>query len=252
MTGNAHGTYAIIPARGGSKGVPKKSIALLGGFPLIAYSIAAAKLSKTIARVIVSTDSEEMAEVARSFGAETPFMRPAEFARDTSPDIEFVQHAIQWLKEHESRAPEYLVHLRPTTPLRKPEDIDKAIEMLTRNPEATSLRSGYEMRESPYKLFGIHDGYFTGLFPQDSRPEYWNLPRQAFPPVYQPDGYVDILKTDFIQETHTMHGDKILAFVSLDTGEIDKKEDFAVAEYTLKNGSWEICEWLKKKLGSAR
>ena len=108
------------------------------------------------------------------------------------------------------------------------------------------------MRESPYKLFGIHDGYFTGLFPQDSRPEYWNLPRQAFPPVYQPDGYVDILKTDFIQETHTMHGDKILAFVSLDTGEIDKKEDFAFAEYTLKNGSWEICEWLKKKLGSAR
>src|SRR3989338_3142947 len=155
--------FAIIPARGGSKGVPKKSIALLCGFPLIAYSIAAAKLSKTIARVIVSTDSEEMAEVARSFGAEAPFMRPAEFARDTSPDIEFVQHAIQWLKEHESRVPEYLVHLRPTTPLRKPEDIDRAIEMLMKHKDATSLRSGYEMRESPYKLFGIQDGYFTPL-----------------------------------------------------------------------------------------
>ena len=238
--------FAIIPARGGSKGVPKKSIAPLGGFPLIAYSIAAAKLSKKITRVIVSTDSEEMASVARTFGAEIPFMRPAEFARDNSPDIEFVEHAISWFRKNEASVPAFLVHLRPTTPLRRPEDIDKAIEILTRNPEATSLRSGYEMRESPYKLFGIKDGYFTGLFPQDARPEYWNLPRQAFPPVYQPDGYVDILKTDFIQKTHAMHGDKILAFVSPDTGEIDKQEDFAFAEYTLKNGRWEVYDYLKR------
>ncbi|MDO8553021.1 MAG: acylneuraminate cytidylyltransferase family protein [bacterium] len=238
--------FAIIPARGGSKGLPKKSIALLGGFPLIAYSIAVAKLSKKVERVIVSTDSEEMAEVARSFGAETPFMRPAEFARDDSPDIEFVRHAIEWLKENENQVPEYLVHLRPTTPLRKPNDIDSAIEMLTEHKDATSLRSGHEIRESPFKLFGIKDGYFTGLFPQDSRPEYWNLPRQTFPPVYQPDGYVDVLRTDFIQKTHVMHGNKILAFVSPDTGEIDKQEDFAFAEYTLKNGSWEIYDYLKK------
>ena len=146
MTGNAQGMYAIIPARGGSKGVPKKSIALLCGFPLIAYSIAAAKLSKKIERVIVSTDSEEMAEVARSFGAETPFMRPAEFARDTSPDIEFVEHAISWFQKNESSVPEFLVHLRPTTPLRIPEDIDRAIEMLAKHKDATSLRSGYEKR----------------------------------------------------------------------------------------------------------
>ena len=98
--GTPQGTYAIIPARGGSKGFPKKSIAPLGGFPLIAYSIAAAKLSKKIDRVIVSTDSEEMAEVARSFGAETPFLRPAEFARDDSPDIEVVRHPPEMLKKH--------------------------------------------------------------------------------------------------------------------------------------------------------
>lgn len=245
-------TFAIIPARGGSKGLPKKSIALLDGFPLIAYSIAAAKLSKKIERIIVSTDSEEMAEVARQFGAETPFMRPGEFARDNSPDIEFIEHAISWLLKNEGKAPEYLAHLRPTTPLRKPQDIDRALELLIAHPEATSLRSGHEIRESPYKLFGIQDGYFTGLFPQDPRPEYWNLPRQAFPPVYQPDGYVDILKTDFTQKTHTMHGGKILAFISPDTGEIDKQEDFAFAEYTLKSGSWEIYEWLKKKFSSAR
>jgi CMP-N,N'-diacetyllegionaminic acid synthase len=252
MISSSQRAYALIPARGGSKGFPKKSIAPLGGFPLIAYSIAAAKLSKKIERVIVSTDDEEMAEIARKFGAETPFMRPKELAQDNSSDIEFVEHALFWLLKNEGAVPEYLVHLRPTTPLRKPEDIDRAIELLKAHHEATSLRSGHEIRESPYKLFGIEDCYFTGLFPQDSRPEYWNLPRQAFPPVYQPDGYVDILRTDFVQKTHTMHGDKILAFVSPNTGEIDKQEDFAFAEYTLKNGRWEIYERLKEKLGSAR
>jgi CMP-N,N'-diacetyllegionaminic acid synthase len=239
-------TYAIIPARGGSKGVSKKSIAPLGGFPLIAYAIAAAKLSKKIDRIIVSTDSEEMAAVAKKFGAEVPFLRPSEFAQDNSPDIDFVKHAVEWFEKNEGKVPEYFVHLRATTPLRHPEDIDTAIETIQQHPEATSLRSGYEMRESPYKLFGITEDYFAGLFPQDPRPEYWNLPRQSFPPVYQPDGYVDVLKTDFIKRTGTMHGEKILAFVSENTGEIDTLKDFEFLEHKLQNSQWEIYDWLKK------
>lgn len=238
--------YAIIPARGGSKGFPKKSIAPLGGFPLIAYSIAAAKLSKKVERVIVSTDSEEMAAVARSYGAETPFLRPAEFAADKSPDIEFVRHAIRWLKENEGTVPEYLVHLRPTTPLREPTDIDKAVEMLAAHEQATSLRSGYEMRESPFKMFGITGEYFAALLPGDADAERSNLPRQSFPSAYQPDGYVDVLRTSFIERSGTMHGDKILAFVSRDTGEIDRAEDMQFAEYLLQNEEWKVYEWLKK------
>jgi len=238
--------YAIIPARSGSKGVPKKNIKPLGGFPLIAYAVAVAKLSKKIDRIIVSTDSEEIAKVVKKFGAEVPFLRPAEFAGDKSGDIEWVNHALGWFQENEKIAPDYIVHLRATTPLRDPKKIDEAIKKFTKNKNATSLRSGHEMRESPYKLFGIEGNYFTGLFPNDPRPEYFNLPRQAFPPVYQPDGYVDILKTDYILKSKKLHGDKILAYISPDTGEIDKLGDFKFCEYTLKTGKWEIYEYLKK------
>src|SRR3989338_8383279 len=144
---------ALIPARGGSKSIPKKNIIDVGDFPLIAYSIAAAKMSKHISRIIVSTDSPEIAEVAKRYGAEVPFMRPAEYATDTAIDLDVVKHALGWLQEHENYEPEYVVFLRPTTPLRDPTMIDKAIESILSHSEATSLRSGHEIRESPYKLF---------------------------------------------------------------------------------------------------
>lgn len=238
--------YALIPARGGSKGVPKKSIAPLAGFPLIAYAIAAGKLAQKVDRVIVSTDSIEMAEVAKQFGAEAPFLRPAEFASDTSPDIEWVQHALRWFTENEESVPDYIVHLRATTPLRRPADIDEALEMLATHPDATSLRSGYEMREAPQKLFRLEGDYFRGLFPDDPRPEYYNLPRQSFPPVYQPDGYIDILKTEHMLRTGMMHGDNMLAYISEDTGEIDTFKDFEFLEHRLASGTWEVYEYLKK------
>ena len=116
----AHGVVALIPARGGSKGVPKKNIAPLGGHPLIAYSIAAAARCPDIARVIVSTDAPDIAECARAYGAETPFLRPAPLAQDGSTDLDVVVHALEWLAAHEGLRPELLVLLRPTTPLRDP------------------------------------------------------------------------------------------------------------------------------------
>lgn len=237
---------AIIPARDGSKGIPQKNIMDIGGFPLIAYSIAAAKLSKKIDRVIVSTDSNEIAEIAKLFGAEVPFMRPKEIATDTSPDIDFIKHALLWFKAKEGRIPEYFVHLRPTTPLRHPADIDRSITKLAEHSHATSLRSSHELRESPYKLFKIKNGYFTGLFPRDRRAEYYNLPRQAFPPVYQPDGYVDILISKYVLKTEKLHGDKILSFISPNTGEIDRIEDVKFVEYKLRERNWEIYAYLKK------
>lgn len=236
--------YAIIPARGGSKGVPKKNIKDLGGFPLIAYSIVAAKLSKHIDRIIVSTDNEEISEIAKKFGAEVPFIRPAKISGDKSTDIEFVLHALEWFQKNEKNVPNHIVHLRPTTPLRRPKDIDKAIQKIKKDRKASSLRAGYEMRESPYKLFGIAGDYFTGLFPADTRSEYWNLPRQAFPPTYQPDGYVDVLVSDFVLKTKKMHGENILAFVSPNPGEIDKAEDFDFIKYKLQNEPWEIYKYL--------
>ena len=111
---------AIIPARSGSKSVKDKNIALLSGYPLIAYSIVAAKKSELIDRIIISTDSEEYQKIALQYGAEVPFLRPTEYSTDTSTDRDFLIHAMNWLEENERQAPEYWVHLRPTTPLRDP------------------------------------------------------------------------------------------------------------------------------------
>src|SRR4030042_808746 len=238
---------ALIPARGGSKGIPKKNIIDLGGFPLIAYSIITAKMSKHISRIIVSTDSPEIAEIAKRYGAEVPFLRPAEFATDTANDLGVVKHAVNWLKENENFEPEYLVFLRPVTPLREPELIDKAVEILLSRQEATCLRSGHEIRESPYKLFGKEGDFFVGLFPGDSRPEYYNLPRQSFPSVYQPDGYVDIWKTKTIAETGMLHGPKILAFIPPDAGDLDKIKDLDFIKFNLEKGNYKIYEYLKNK-----
>ena len=224
---------AIIPARGGSKGIPKKNIIDLAGFPLIAYSIVAAKLSRIIDRIIVSTDSREIAEIAKRYGAEVPFLRPKKFAKDTSHDIEFVQHVLNWLQNNEGYQPEYLVNLRPTTPLRGPELIDEAIKKILKNKRATSLRSAHELSESPYKFFEIKNSFFVGLFPNDSRIEYHNLPRQIFSPVYHPNGYVDIVKSQVVIDTNTLYGSKIFPFITPVVGELDIPEDLDYIKFNL-------------------
>ena len=129
---------AIIPARSGSKSVKDKNIISLAGFPVIAYSIAAAKLSKLISRVIVSTDSDEYAKIVRKFGAETPFIRPKEISTDQSGDIDFFKHLINYFNEKEEYCPKYLVHLRPTTPMRTPRMIDNAINKILDYDDYTS------------------------------------------------------------------------------------------------------------------
>jgi CMP-N-acetylneuraminic acid synthetase len=236
---------SIVPARSGSKGVPKKNIKLLAGYPLIAYSIIVSKLASKIQRTIVSTDSQEFAEMARSYGAEVPFLRPKEISTDSSLDIEYIKHALEWFQTHEGYQPEYIVLLPPPTPLRDPVLIDAAIEKIVKNKHATSLRSAHETRESPYKLFGIKDGFFTGLFPDDPRPEYYNLPRQAFPPVYHPNGYVDIIKSQIVK-SGSLYGSRILPFITPVVGELDRSEDFDFIEYLLSKQKNPVHEYLKK------
>jgi CMP-N-acetylneuraminic acid synthetase len=237
--------YALIPARGGSKGIPHKNVIDLEDFPLISYSVAVAKLSKYIDRIIVSTDDKKIANIAKKYGAEVPFLRPKKYAISKSTDLEFVKHALSWFQKNEGKVPDYLVHLRPTTPLRDPKIIDKAIRQIINKPNATSLRSGYEMRESPYKLLQIKNGYFVGLFPNDPRPEYYNLPRQSFPAVYQPDGYVDILMSKYILKSGKLHGDRILGFVTDNVGELDKIEDLEMIKYLLNKKEFAIYKYLK-------
>jgi len=238
---NGKKVFALIGARGDSKGIPKKNIIDLGGFPLIAYSIAAAKLSEYIDRIIVSTDNEEIAEVAKRYGAEVPFFRPAEFAIDTSVDVEFVKHTLEWLTENEGNQPDYFVHLRPTTPLRDPMLIDQAIEKIDGNAEATSLRSAHELSEPPHKYFKLDGDYFFGFLDGNGH----NLPRQSFPTAYQPDGYVDVLVSKLVLDSGELHGEKILSFVTPNTGEIDMPGDLEFINFMLENQNWEVYKYLK-------
>lgn len=235
---------ALIQARGGSKGVPKKNIRNLGGFPLIAYSIIACRLATTVERIILSTDDEEIADVAKRFGADIPFMRPGEFARDDSTDQEVIQHAVDWFETNEQYAPEYWVQIRPTTPLREPGLLSEAVENILSRPEATSLVSVHEIPESPGKMFGMSDGYLHGLCPMDPRPEYFALPRQAFPPAYFGNGYVDIVKTHTLKHFKSCYGPRMLAFITPDTGEVDVEDDFKKLNFFLNTGSYTIYEYL--------
>ena len=235
---------AIIPARSGSKGVPGKNINLLGGHPLIAFSIVAAKMTPGIDRVIVSTDSAEYAAIANKYGAETPFLRPAEISGDKSTDMDLFLHLLKWLSENEKTVPEFLMHLRPTTPLRDPNIMQNAIELFLTKQEASSLRSGHLAPESPFKWFLKDElGYFKGLR-EDLTPEKVNLPRQSFPAVYMPDGYVDIIRSSCILNEGSLHGNNMLVFESPYCVEVDTKDDFNYLEFQLEKESSPLVSFL--------
>lgn len=235
---------AIIPARSGSKNVPGKNIKLLGGIPLFVYSILAAKMMPEVERVIVSTDSKKYAKIANKFGAETPFIRPADISGDKSSDLDFFLHALRWFKLIEGAIPDLLLHLRPTTPLRDPKIMSKAVQQFLTNKDASSLRSGHAASESPFKWFlKDEDGYFKGIL-DDLTPEKVNLPRQIFPSVYVPNGYIDIVRSSVILNSGLLHGDKMLVFESPHCVEVDTLEDFKLLEYQVQKEGSTILEYL--------
>lgn len=239
---------ALIPARGGSKSVPKKNIREFQKYPLIAYSIAAAKLAENVDRVIVSTDSEEIAAIARQYGAEVPFLRPAEYAQDDSPDIDFIKHAIEWLYDAEKKIPEYLVHLRPTTPIRNSVHIDEAICQIKKDNGSTSLRSGSLCVHPPYKWFKQEGAYLKPLMDGMTCDEA-NLPRQDFPEVYIPNGYVDIIKTDFVIKNNLLHGNRMLCYRTEEVPDIDTEMDLKKLDLyiDLKDTLIKLQDYLKDK-----
>jgi N-acylneuraminate cytidylyltransferase len=224
---------ALIPARSGSKGVPNKNIRHIDGIPLIAYSIAAALKSTLVDRVIVSTDSEEYARLARSYGAETPFIRPKDISGDLATDVEFFKHTIDWLQENENFVPEYFVHLRPTTPFRDPKILDKAIEEFVYS-DYSALRSCHKMSESSYKTFEVENDIFKCICNGGSDIENSNIARQAFPVTYDANGYIDIVRSEMISKHNLIHGSKVRAFITSTTYEIDEINDIDFLEYLIR------------------
>lgn len=226
---------ALIPARGESKSIPRKNLLSINGKPMIAHSILQAQSSRWITRTIVSTDNSEIAQVARQWGAEVPFIRPSEFARDESTDFEVFYHALSWLRDREHYQPELVVQLRPPGPARRVSVIDAAIEKILNTPTADSLRAVSVSLQTPYKMWRQGpDGFLEPVVRLANIKESYNLPRQVLPEVFWQNGYVDIVRPHIVLEKREMCGNRILPWI-IDEPilEIDYPEDIARVEKEL-------------------
>ena len=206
---------ALIPARGGSKGIPRKNIRSFAGYPLIAWSIAAGLQAHTVNRVIVSTDDDEIASVAREYGAETPFIRPHELAQDHTNDLPVFEHALKWLEDIESYKPDIVIQLRPTSPIRPKDCVDGATKILIENPEADCVRGVVPAGQNPYKMWHFN-GYNKAMKPlleMEGIREPYNAPRQILPSVYWQTGHIDAIRTATITRKHSLTGSMVYPLV---------------------------------------
>lgn len=241
---------ALVPARGGSKSLPRKNIRLLAGRPLIAHSIEAGLASPTVDRVVVSTDDAEIAEVARRHGAEVPFLRPAALAEDDTPDLPVFRHALEWFDEHEGWQPEIVVQLRPTSPLRRVEDIDRAVAILDDRADVDSVRSVAEPLENPYKMWSVSAEQLLEPIVASELQEPFNLPRQRLPEVLWQTGAVDVTRRRTL-ELGSMTGVRIAPLVveTLGAVDIDTEASLDLVEWMIRTGR---VPWMRPALPSRR
>ena len=220
---------ALIPARSGSKSIPDKNVREFCGKPLLAHSIEQARACSLVQRVIVSTDSERYALIAREYGAETPFLRPVSISGDHSTDLEVFQHALHWLAENEGTVPSIIVHLRPTYPNRKPDDIAAVVQLLLEHAEWDSVRSITPAIETPYKMwFHQEDGTLKPVITTDIR-EAHSLPRQQLPATFLQNACVDAIRSATVLEKGSIAGNVIGAYIMQDCHDIDTPQQFAEA-----------------------
>ncbi len=224
---------ALIPARSGSKTVKDKNIRIMNGKPMISYSILDGLNSKYIENVIVSTDSEKYAEIARECGALVRFLRPDGISDDKALDIEVFLHFLEWLKENDYDLPEIIVHLRPTHPYRMTEDIDNMVEILLSNPEIDSVRSVVRAKEVPYKMWLFNDDETMRPLVTCDVKEAYNAPRQILPEVYMQNACIDVIRTSTLLNKHSMTGDNIAGYKMNYDFDIDTEADFLRAEQFL-------------------
>jgi N-acylneuraminate cytidylyltransferase len=233
--------YSLIPARGGSKAVPHKNIRPLQGIPLIVHSIEVSLKCPSIQRTFVSTDSEHIADIAKNAGAEIPFLRPPELARDDTRDLPVFQHFLDWLVRNALPIPDAVLQLRPTSPCRRVSKIEEAVELLKNNPEADSVRGVVEPGQNPYKMWRMgEDGFMRPLLTIPGILEPYNEPRQSLPKVYWQTGYLDLIRTRTILEKKSLTGTRVLPLPIDSTEAIDIDDEF----------SFELTEWILAKRGN--
>jgi CMP-N-acetylneuraminic acid synthetase len=223
----------IIPARSGSKGLPDKNIRNFKGKPMLAWSIEHAQKCTyaNMIRIIVSTDSKKYASIARQYGAETPFLRPEKISGDLSTDFECIKHCVDWLKQNENYNADIILHLRPTQPYRKVEDVNNCLDLFIQHRyNYDSLRTVIPFEKSPYKMYSINNNILNPLFSEvNNITEPYNKARQILPQCYLHNGYIDILNSSIVN-TGTISGSKILPYVMSvnDNIDIDYESDLPI------------------------
>lgn len=226
---------ALIPARGGSQRVPDKNIKLLNGKPLIAYTIEAARRSKHVNRIVVSTDSERIAETARQFGAEVPFLRPKAISQSGSTEMQFLNHALTWFAENENYEPDLIVLLYPTSPFRKPASIDAAVEKMIQHTDADSLRSVKLCSEHPCKMWKIEGGYLKPFVDTDDS-NLHTLSYHLLPTTYIQNASIYITRPHTMKNKNSYIGDTVIPLVMDESESLDINTplDFKLAEMIMK------------------
>jgi CMP-N,N'-diacetyllegionaminic acid synthase len=230
---------ALIPARHGSKRVPGKNVRVINGHPMLAYTIAPALESGVFESVIVSTDSEEIAAVARHYGAEVPFLRPAEFGGDTSPDIEWLEYTLQELGRR-GRTWDCFSLLRPTSPFRTADTIRRAWELFTSQAGIDSLRAVEKCAQHPGKMWVVRGERMFPLLPFANGEQPWHsTPYQALPPVYVQNASLEIAWTRVVFERRTIAGDVLVPFLThgYEGFDINDPTDWMIAERLLADGA---------------
>jgi CMP-N,N'-diacetyllegionaminic acid synthase len=225
----------LIIARGGSQRVPNKNIKLLGGRPLLAYSIESARHSRYVNRIVVSTDSDAIADVATKEGAEVPFRRPAEISQGHSTELQAVEHALVTLKERDAYEPDLIVLLRPTSPFRTSRSIDRAVELLMNDPTAHCVRTLRLCSEHPHKMWVMdQDGRrIRSLIPLEEKlPEAHTLSYQLLPVVYIQNASMDVLRPSNIWQLRSTTGSEIIPLIQdeFESVDINTEIDFLLAE----------------------
>lgn len=229
----------LIPARAGSKRVPGKNVRELGGHPLLAYTVAAALESGVFKSIIVSTESEEIAEIARYYGAEVPFLRPIDFSGDQSPDIRWVEHALRFLADQD-RPHDCFSILRPTSPFRTGSTIRRAWSEFTSDPGADSLRAVELCRQHPGKMWIVRGQRMLPLMPLTPEAEPWHsTPYQALPRVYVQNASLEIAHCSVVLRQGTIAGVSVRPFLTLgyEGFDINDSHDWSLAESLARDGS---------------
>jgi N-acylneuraminate cytidylyltransferase len=236
----APSAVALIPARQGSKRVPGKNVRVLNGHPMLAYTIAPAIASGVFDAVMVSTDSEAIADIARHYGAEVPFLRPAAYAGDTSPDVEWLTHTIEELGRHGRRWDAFSL-LRPTSPFRTADTIRRAWAQFTAQDGVDSLRAVEKCAQHPGKMWIVEGDRMRPFWPRPDRngPPYHSMPYQALPPVYVQNASLEIAWTRVVTEMHSIAGEVLTPFLTTDHEgfDINDPHDWMIAERLLADGA---------------